>query len=82
MFKPKFKITPKMNKTLVEIERVRGFLDALKLKDDWISGMQKKALILETHHSTHIEGTDLNLEQAESILEGKKIEGINKDDEK
>jgi hypothetical protein len=59
-FNPKFTITPKINKTLVEIERVRGFLDAVKLKDEWISDLQKKALILESHHSTHIEGTALS----------------------
>jgi Fic family protein len=81
-FKPKFTITPKINKAIVEIERVRGFLDAVKLKDDWIADMQKKALVLESHHSTHIEGTALNLEQAESILEGKKVEGVSRDDEK
>ncbi len=81
-FKPKFTITPKINKSLIEIERVRGFLDAVKLKDDWITDMQKKALILESHHSTHIEGTALNLEQARSILEGKKLKGVNRDDEK
>ncbi|MDP2682851.1 MAG: Fic family protein [Deltaproteobacteria bacterium] len=82
MFKPKFTITPKINKALVEIERVRGFLDAVKLKDDWIADMQKKALILESHHSTHIEGTALSLEQAQSILEGNRLKGINRDDEK
>ena len=81
-FDPKYTITPKINKALVEIERVRGFLDAVKLKDDWIADMQKKALILESHHSTHIEGTALSLEQAKSILEGKKIKGVNRDDEK
>lgn len=81
-FKPKFSITPKINKVLVEIERVRGFLDAVKLKDDWIADMQKKALILESHHSTHIEGTALSLEQAKSILEGKKVKGVSRDDEK
>lgn len=81
-FKPKFTISTKINKTLVEIERVRGFLDAVKLKDDWIADMQKRALILESHHSTHIEGTALSLEQAKSILEGKKVKGINRDDEK
>jgi Fic family protein len=80
-FSPKFTITPKSNKALVEIERVRGFLDAVKLKDDWIADMQKKALILESHHSTHIEGTALSLEQAQNILEGKKLKGINRDDE-
>ena len=39
-FNLKFTITPKINKALVEIERVRGFLDAVKLKDDWLSDMQ------------------------------------------
>jgi Fic family protein len=81
-FQPKFNITPKINKTLVEIERVRGFLDAIKLKDDWIADMQQKALILESHHSTHIEGTALSLEQAKSILGGKKVKGVSRDDEK
>ena len=81
-FNPKYSITPKVNKALVEIERVRGFLDAVKLKDDWIADMQKKALILESHHSTHIEGTALSLEQAKSILEGKKVKGVSRDDEK
>lgn len=81
-FNPKFTITPKINKALVEIERVRGFLDAIKLKEDWIADMQKQALILESHHSTHIEGTALSLEQARSILEGKKVKGVNRDDER
>lgn len=81
-FHPKFEITVKINQSLVEIERVRGFLEAVKLKDDWISDMQKKALILESHYSTHIEGTAINLEQAQDILSGKKVKGVNRDDEK
>jgi len=80
--KPKFIITTKINKALVEIERVRGFLDAVKLKDDWFSDMQKQALIFESHYSTHIEGTALTLEQARSILEGEKVKGVNRDDER
>ena len=81
-FEPKFTILPKINKALVEIERVRGFLDALKISDEWISDMQKEALILESHYSTHIEGTALYLEQAKHILEGEKIKGISRDDER
>lgn len=81
-FEPNFTITPSINKALIEIERVRGFLDALKLSDEWISDMQKEALILESHFSTHIEGTALDLEQAKDILEGKKIKGVNRDDER
>lgn len=81
-FDPKFTITPKINKALVEIERVRGFLDAVKLKDDWVSDMQKITLILEAHYSTHIEGTAINLEQAQDILTGKKVKGVSQDDER
>lgn len=81
-YKPKCTITPKINKALVEIERVRGFLDAVNLKDDWVSDMQAKALLRESHHSTHIEGTAINLEQAQDILAGKKVKGVSRDDEK
>ena len=81
-FKPKFSITMKVNKALVEIERVRGFLDAVSLKDEWVSDMQTKALILESHHSTHIEGTAINLQQARDILSGKKVKNVSRDDEK
>jgi len=42
-FNPKFTITPKINKALVEIERVRGFLDAVKLKDDWAGRYAKRS---------------------------------------
>ena len=39
-FNPKYIITPKINNVLVEIERVRGFLDAIKLKEEWFADMQ------------------------------------------
>jgi Fic family protein len=82
LWQPKYSISSKINKALVEIERVRGFLDAVKLKEDWLTGLQKEKLILESHHSTHIEGTALSYEQAKDILEGKKVKGVDRDDEK
>jgi len=80
MFNPKFTITNRINNALLEIERVRGFLDAAKLKEKWIKDMQSEALILEAHHSTHIEGTQLTLSQAQRILIGNPVKGIKKDD--
>jgi Fic family protein len=44
--------------------------------------MQKRALVLEAHHTTHIEGTQLTLEQSERILAGKKVQGARPDDAK
>jgi len=80
MFEPKFNITNRINNSLLEIERARGFLDAAKLKEGWIKRMQSEALILEAHHSTHIEGTQLTLSQAQRILDGEYVSGVVPDD--
>jgi len=80
MYRPKFIITNKINNDLLEIERARGFLDAAQLKGEWIKDMQSAALILEAHHSTHIEGTELTLSEAQNILAGKTVKGVRPDD--
>lgn len=79
-FSPKFTITNTIAAGLTKIERARGFLDAAKLSEDWIAEMQNRALVLEAHHTTHIEGTHLTLEQAERLLAGKKVAGADPDD--
>ncbi len=80
MYRPKFIITNKINNDLLEIERARGFLDAAQLKGEWIKDMQSAALIREAHHSTHIEGTELTLSEAQNILAGKTVTGVRPDD--
>jgi Fic family protein len=69
-FSPHFSITNKIAQALTTIERARGFLEAAQLSDHWIKHMQNKALILEAHHTTHIEGTQLTFDQSEKILAG------------
>lgn len=44
--------------------------------------MQNKALILEAHHTTHIEGTQLTLEQSEQLWAGQHLASVNPDDTK
>ncbi len=44
--------------------------------------MQNKALILEAHHTTHIEGTQLTLEQSEQLWAGQHLATVNPDDTK
>jgi Fic family protein len=79
---PKFRITNAITGNLTRIERARGFLDAAKLSEDWIAGMQQRALVLEAHHTTHIEGTHLTLDQSERLLAGEKPAGVKADDAK
>lgn len=79
-FQPQFHITNRMTAGLTRIERARGFLDAAKLSEDWLATMRSRAFLLEAHHTTHIEGTRLTLEQAERLLAGEVVEGTDPDD--
>lgn len=81
-FKPKFQITNEITQALTTIERARGFLDAAMLSETWIKQMQDRALILEAYHTTHIEGTQLTLEQSEQLLKGEDVPNTNPEDVK
>lgn len=80
-FEPKFTISIPIASALTAIERTRGFLEAATLSKDWVSKMQARALILEAHHTTHIEGAHLSLDQSERLISGEKMQGINAEDE-
>ncbi|MCA9939770.1 MAG: Fic family protein [Anaerolineales bacterium] len=67
---PRFTITDGMIQGLAHVERARGFLEAAQLSPKWVRQMSKRALLLEAHHTTHIEGTRLTLSQAEQLLAG------------
>jgi len=79
-FDPKFTITNAITTALTRIERARGFLEAAKLSEGWIKQMQERALVLEAHHTTHIEGTRLTLAQSEKLLAGKPVKDADPDD--
>lgn len=82
MFKPLFKITNQTANALTTIERSRGFLEAATLSQEWLEKMQNKALVLEAHHTTHIEGTQLTLKESEQLWHGEHLADVNPDDER
>jgi cell filamentation protein, protein adenylyltransferase len=77
---PKFTITNRITAGLTQIERARGFLEAATLSEDWVREMGNRALVLEAHHTTHIEGTRLTLEQAERLWQGERVPEADPDD--
>lgn len=77
---PRFTITHAMTQGLARIERARGFLEAAQLSESWVRQMSERALLLEAHHTTHIEGTRLTLDQAELLLAGQPAPGADPDD--
>lgn len=81
-FEPVFTTTKIITNALTKIERARGFLDAAKLSDDWVRTMQHEALVQEAHSTTHIEGTQLTLEQSERLLAGENVPEARDDDKR
>ena len=79
-FAPRFTITNRITAALTTIERARGFLEAATLSEEWVRRMSQRALLLEAHHTTHIEGTQLTVEQAEQVWAGRDVAGANVDD--
>jgi len=78
--KPRFTITHAITQGLARIERARGFLEAAQLSERWITEMSERALLLEAHHTTHIEGTRLTLGEAELLLGGQPVPDADADD--
>lgn len=81
-YTPKFTITNAITAALTSIERARGFLEAAKLSQEWVSDLQNRALVLEAHHTTHIEGTRLSLDESEKLLGGGEVNEADPDDVK
>jgi Fic family protein len=77
---PRFTITYAMTLALAQIERARGFLEAAQLSESWVHQMSERALLLEAHHTTHIEGTRLTLEEASQLLAGHPVPDADRDD--
>ncbi len=80
IFKPQFTITNRMTSAITRIERARGFLEAAQLSADWVREVGEQTLILEAHHTTHIEGTRLTLDQAERLWKGEAVPEADPDD--
>ncbi len=79
---PAYTITDSIAAALTRIERARGFLEAATLSEQWIKEMSDRALLLEAHHTTHIEGTQLTIDQSEKLLRGENLPEVDPDDKR
>jgi Fic family protein len=79
-FAPRFTISNRIAAGLTAVERARGFLEAATLSEEWVQRMSQRALLVEAHATTHIEGTELTLEQAEQVWAGKQVPQTRADD--
>lgn len=80
MFKPNFKITPRLAKLLKDIEGLKHDVDALPITPKVLASLRETARIKAIHYSTRIEGNRLTEEQvAQFFIEGKRFAGRERD---
>jgi Fic family protein len=73
MYQPTFTITNKILKNIGIIEACREVINHAPLLPYYERQFQKDALVRSVHYGTHIEGNELNLDQAEKVLEGEEV---------
>lgn len=79
MYSPKFTITNKILKNIGIIEAAREVIDHAPLLPFYEKEFQKDALARTVHHGTHIEGNELNMNQAEKVMQGEQIAARERD---
>lgn len=73
MFEPKFYITNQILKSIGIIEAAREVINHAPLLPYYEKEFRKEALVRSVHYGTHIEGNELNIDQAEKVLEGEDV---------
>lgn len=79
MYNPKFTITNKILKNIGIIEASREVIDHAPLLPYYEKQFRQDALIRTVHYGTHIEGNELNLDQAEKVLAGQDVVARDRD---
>lgn len=79
MYTPKYQITNKILKNIGIVEAAREVIDHAPLLPYYEKKFQREAMIRTVHYGTHIEGNELNLTQAEKVMEGEEVVGRDRD---
>jgi Fic family protein len=70
MFKPAFRITPRITRTLLQIEAARQAIAELPIDVAMLKSLRETARLATTHYSTQIEGNRLALPEVRNALAG------------
>jgi len=79
MYEPNFTITNKLLRSTGIIEAAKEVIENSPLVPAWEAKFREDALVRTVHHGTHIEGNELNIQEAGRLLSGAKIVGRDRD---
>jgi Fic family protein len=73
MYEPEFTVTQDILKNIGRIEAAKEVIENAPLVPIYEARFVSDALTRTVHHSTHLEGNDLTLQEAKKIIEGENI---------
>src|SRR6185436_13421047 len=73
MYTPKYTITTKILKHIGIIEACKEVIDHALLLPYYEKAFQTDAMVRSVHHGTHIEGNELDMDQAEKVIMGQQV---------
>jgi Fic family protein len=73
MYTPKYSINNTILRNIGIVEAAREVIDHAPLLPYYEKEFQKDAMVRSVHHGTHIEGNELNLDQAEKVIAGQEV---------
>ncbi|HYM64948.1 MAG TPA: Fic family protein [Candidatus Sulfotelmatobacter sp.] len=79
MYKPRYSITNKILKNIGNIEASKEVIDHAPLLPYFEKEFREDALVRSVHYGTHIEGNELNLNEAEKVIKGQEIVARDRD---
>lgn len=79
MFTPKYNLTDKIVKALIEIAEAKAIVEKAKILPQQELHLRREAIIRMTHHSTEIEGNRLNMRQVADLYAHRKIDAPDRD---
>lgn len=75
-YKPEYTITNDLLNYVAEIHASKEIIDNAPLVPSWERSFRNQAIVRTVHHSTAIEGNSLDIDEAQKIVSGDKIESF------
>ncbi len=79
MYSPKYQISNRILKNIGIVEASKEVIDHAPLLPYYEKKFQREAMVRTVHFGTHIEGNELNLTQAEKVIEGQEVVARDRD---
>lgn len=79
MYAPKFRISNQILKNIGILEAAREVILHAPLVPAWEAKFREEAIIRTVHHGTHIEGNNLNYDEAAKVVAGHQVVGRERD---